>query len=176
MPEEAEVSAAPNELGAKARSGGVQAGESEQGPSEAELGEKRWKWVQQISRGLLAALAVQFLLGLWTNVYAGPTSYPPTLEFHFLFGYIVGILSLAMLVLSFLTKELRLWLPSLIVLVGVIIAAVDGLLFLGNPNAPIFSFLMGVGFLISFSAATFVHSASLTRSVPVVRSGASAPT
>lgn len=131
------------------------------GEEEKERRELLFRWARFLSMGLLAALVVQFLLGLWTNVDASGTTYPPTLGFHFVFGYLLGILSIAALVVSAMLKELRLILPAVLVLLGVVIAAVAGLAFLKDGQPPSASFAMGVGFLLAFSAASFLHSATL---------------
>lgn len=118
--------------------------------------------IRYLSMLLLAALTAQFLLGLWTNVESTPTTYPPTLAPHIALAYVLVLASLATLLLCLLQREPRLWVPSLLVVAGVVLASIEGERFLSDQN-PLSSFGMGVGFLLSFSAATFLHSSTIRR-------------
>ncbi len=120
--------------------------------------------IRYLSMLLLAALAAQFLLGLWTNVASTPTTYPPTLAPHIALAYVLVLASLATLFLCLVQREPRLWVPSLLVVVGVVLAAIEGQRFLQEQDPPLSSFGMGLGFLLSFSAATFLHSSTIQRS------------
>jgi hypothetical protein len=129
---------------------------------------RRWGRITAYVGGVtLLVLILQYLVGLWTNVYApaqfGPfDSYPPypsvALEVHILNGILVGLVSLAALVLAALSKQLRLIVPALVLLISVFVAGEFGFFFVNStPNNPIDSFGMGAMFIVAlFSAAALV--------------------
>jgi hypothetical protein len=104
-------------------------------------------------------LAIQYVLGLWTNVY-GPssytasTSYPPLLA-HYVVGYAVGLVALLALVFACLTRETRMIGLAFIVLITVAAAGLFGMLFIrSTPNNPLDSIAMGVLFLLALGSAS----------------------
>ncbi|MCI4317369.1 MAG: hypothetical protein L3J96_02425 [Thermoplasmata archaeon] len=113
-------------------------------------------------------LVVQYLLGLWTNLY-GPTAYTsntsfPALDAHYNVGFALFFTALILLVLTGLSRELRLVVPAVVGLVAIILAGVYGMMYVGStPNAPIDSFLMGLMFLVAFGATSAVSSLGMMR-------------
>jgi hypothetical protein len=153
---------------------------------------RRWARITAYAGGVtLLLLTLQYLVGLWTNVYApaqfGPfDSYPPypspALEVHILNGILLGVVSLAALVLAALSKQLRLIVPALVLLIAVFVAGEFGFIFVNSaPNNPIDSFGMGAMFIVAlFSAAALLMLSRGTRPAegpqalaPVSSSGAS---
>jgi len=107
-----------------------------------------------------ALLVLQYALGLWTNVYgvglnaAGlytSSSSGSTYSAHVDLGYLLGLLSLLIVILAALHRQARVIAQSVFLLLWIGIAGVTGRLFVtGSPNPAIDSFLMGLAFLFAF--------------------------
>ncbi len=116
----------------------------------------------------LLFLVIQYLLGLWTNVYAPSTFTPntsyPSLDWHYMIGDTVFVLSLLTLIFAVLTKEARAIVPAVVLVVAVYVAGQFGMDYVGStPNNPLDSFGMRVMFLIAFVSA--VALAGLSRRI-----------
>jgi hypothetical protein len=103
-------------------------------------------------------LVVQYLLGLWTNVYAPSVPFThstsmPSLGVHYLVGYALGALTLVGVLIAALSRNLRSVVLEGVVFVAVLWAAFAGMAYVGTqPNPPVASFSMGFAFLIAFAA------------------------
>ncbi len=116
-------------------------------------------------------LVVQFIIGMWINLFA-PMNVPaqpyghmmggyfmsimvqiPEVMVHMMIGFLIGLLSLIILIISFFTKRL-----SIIVLLAingflVLIAGIYGLIFLlGGLQNNVQSFIMAMGFIGAVSS------------------------
>ncbi|MCI4351573.1 MAG: hypothetical protein L3K15_08705 [Thermoplasmata archaeon] len=117
-------------------------------------------------------LVAQYLLGLWTNLYAPPAgltsnSSSPALDWHYNIGFILGIIAILALVLALLSRQLRLAGSASALLVGVLVAGFAGGNFVGtNPNNAVSSFVMGAMFLVAFVAALGLGYGSWMRASP----------
>lgn len=133
-------------------------------------------------------LIVQYLLGLWANVYAPAQfapfdSYPPfpspALEFHILTGDALFLLSLVVLVFAALSKRLHQIAPAVVLVVSIFIAGQFGMAFVNSsPNDPLDSFGMGVMFLVAFVSAVtlMVLPGRRAPTVPAASPSDAAPT
>ncbi|MCI4330466.1 MAG: hypothetical protein L3K19_01275 [Thermoplasmata archaeon] len=106
----------------------------------------------------LLLLVTQYLLGLWTAAYAPATFTSdttfPSLDWHYNIGFILGLLSIAVIIVAALSRQVRLIVPAVVLFVAVLLAGMFGSRFVGTtPNDPRFAFAMGVMFLVAFGAA-----------------------
>jgi hypothetical protein len=121
----------------------------------------RWPWtaVRYLAPILLILLVAQYLLGLWTNLYAPAAGFTsnsssPSLDWHYNLGFALGILGIVVIAVAGVSRDL--WMIGLAVLVflGVLLAGIAGGDFVGStPNPPSASILMGAMFLLAFVAA-----------------------
>jgi hypothetical protein len=132
---------------------------------------------------ILLVLIAQYLLGLWTNLYAPPAGFTsnsssPALDWHYNLGFILGIASILSIVLAALTRRLPLVVLSIILFVGVLVAGMAGGSFVSStPNASGDSFLMGAMFLLAFVAALGLAArTSMWMAMPAASSANSAST
>jgi hypothetical protein len=142
------------------------------------------RWIAVLRYATLATLlllVVQYLLGLWTSVYA-PSSFTTNvssdaLGFHYLVGYALFLGSLAVLVCAATTRAPRLVGPSVVLLVSIVLAGVFGRMFVSStPNNPLYSFGMGLMFLIALgSAIDLYYALRYPRSSSLLRSAGSTP-
>jgi hypothetical protein len=108
---------------------------------------------------VLLILIAQYLLGLWTNLYAPAAGFTSNssslaLDWHYNLGFILGIVSILSIVLAALTRRLPLVILSVILFVGVFVAGMAGGSYVNStPNPSSDSFLMGAMFLLAFVAA-----------------------
>ncbi|MFZ0831185.1 MAG: hypothetical protein WCB18_00965 [Thermoplasmata archaeon] len=105
----------------------------------------------------LGLLAVQYLLGLWASAYAPAifTTTPNTAAYagHIALGYLVGVVALVMVIVAVLSKNPRPVAQALVILIAIGLAGIFGRMFVTTtPNDPIYSFGMGVMFLVAFGA------------------------
>lgn len=104
-------------------------------------------------------LIIQYLLGLWTNVYApatftANTSYP-SLDWHYMNGDILFVLAVLMLVFAVLARDRRLVVPAIVSVVAIFFAGELGMAYVNStPNPPLDSFGMGVLFLVAFMSTS----------------------
>jgi hypothetical protein len=124
----------------------------------------------------LVFLILQFLTGMWVNLFV---SFPSTtqaqgffgvmgammglmqsggglLMIHMMMGYLIFFLSIVDLVASFITKKAPVIVTSLSGFVSVLFAGINGLLFIfsgftNNLN----SYFMATGFLLAFTSYSF---------------------
>lgn len=131
--------------------------------------------VTYLGAAAVLLLLFQYLLGLWTNVYApsqfssfdSGANYAPALNVHIVNGDVLFLLSLALVVLAAISRRARLVVPATILAVSIYIAGAFGMAYVNStPNNPVYSFGMGTMFL----AALFSAAALLMLSVRVQRS------
>lgn len=112
---------------------------------------------------LLVVLVVQYLLGLWTSVYApaqfasfdSGAGYSPSLRAHILAGDVLFLGSVVVLVLAAISRRPRLIAPALVLAASIFLAGQFGMAFVNSsPNDPIDSFGMGATFLVALTSAT----------------------
>lgn len=125
----------------------------------------------------LLLLVVQYVLGLWTNAYSVGDSFPGTLTGHIAVGYLLGVLSLLLLMVVVLDGRKSLVGPSALLLLSVALAGVTGRLFLmSNATNAGDSVAMGVAFLAAFaSASMLVFSAWRSSAAPSSPTATTAP-
>ncbi|HEV2316030.1 MAG TPA: hypothetical protein VGV89_00435 [Thermoplasmata archaeon] len=104
-------------------------------------------------------LVGQYLLGLWTNVYApaggfnSNTSFP-SLDWHYMIGDTLGILAILLIVFAGLSRQVPAIVLSVVLFIAVLVAGFAGQAFVGStPNPPSASVTMGAMFLVAFVAA-----------------------
>lgn len=107
----------------------------------------------------MVLLIVQYLLGMWTNVYAPSTpafyamkNYLP-LGLHVFNGDALFLLGLVALIFSILSRRMRLIVPAVVLSIAVLAAGEFGMAFENSIN-PIYSFGMGTMWLVAFFAAS----------------------
>jgi heme A synthase len=136
--------------------------------------------VTYLSAVALLLLLVQYFLGLWTNVYApsqfssfdSGANYSPSLNVHIINGDLLFLVSVALLVLAALSRQLRLIAPAAALVVSIYVAGALGMAYVNStPNDPIDSFGMGAMFLVALFAAAVL----LMMSVRVQRAAKAAP-
>lgn len=116
---------------------------------------------------MLCLLFLQYLLGMITNLFAvSPTQIPSVnpldkvftngpslLLFHIVNGLALGLLSISAVIVSTIVKNKRLLLIALSGLGAILFAGESGIEFvLGWYSDDLFSFLMSLGFILSFTA------------------------
>jgi hypothetical protein len=130
---------------------------------------------------VLLLLVAQYLLGLWTNLYAPAAGFTsnsssPSLDWHYNLGFILGILGILCIVLAGLSRQLPLVALAVVGFVGILVAGLAGGSFVSStPNPPEESLLMGAMFLLAFVANVGLASATWMRamvapSTPVAQS------
>jgi len=124
---------------------------------------RSWLTLVLIFAGIeMLFLVAQYFLGLWTNVYA-PSMFTsnssfPSLDWHYNIGFTLFFVGVVMLILAGLSRNWRLVLGGIVVVVAVYVAGQLGASFVSSsPNNPLDSFGMGVMFLV----ALFANSAVL---------------
>jgi hypothetical protein len=125
----------------------------------------------------LLLLVAQYFLGLWTNVYAPAmftsNSSSPSLDWHYNVGFILFFVGIVLVVISGLSRDWRLLLGAVVVLLAVFSAGSFGGDYVSSsPNNPIDSFGMGAMFLV----ALFADAAVLLLSGRARRTVATTPT
>ncbi|MCI4349833.1 MAG: hypothetical protein L3J93_06430 [Thermoplasmata archaeon] len=103
------------------------------------------------------AVVIQFVLGMWTNVY-GPaggftsnTSFP-ALDWHYMVGDILGVLAILVVIFSVVARRKEYIGLSVVVLAAVLVAGFAGAVFVGStPNNPTDSIVMALAFLVAFA-------------------------
>jgi len=102
-------------------------------------------------------LIVQYIAGLGANVYAPASGFTMNTDFgiydvHWLNGYVVGVLSIVLVVVAVLSRQTRTIVSSSVSFVAVLVSAVAGMAFVNStPNPASASLVMGVAFLVAFS-------------------------
>ncbi|MGA7923366.1 MAG: hypothetical protein WCA77_05265 [Thermoplasmata archaeon] len=147
------------------------------------VGSHRWfLTVKALAAVLLVLLFVQYLLGLWTNLYAPSmftsNSSSPALDWHYNVGFILFFTSILLVILTAFTREIRLIAPAVFLLIAVLVAGLAGGAFVGSsPNNPLDSLLMAVMFLVAFAAALRIgfYNRSRTTIIPLPPATASPP-
>jgi hypothetical protein len=103
-------------------------------------------------------LVVQYIAGLGTNVYAPVSGFNGNsaygwLDFHYITGDILGVVSILLLIVAVFTARAPLIGNSVGVLASVVIAGIAGMAYVNStPNNPVDSLVMGVFFLAAFGA------------------------
>ena len=126
----------------------------------------------------LVLLAVQFILGMWMNLFAlfptGNIGFPmrgmmsvmfsvPELMAHMMIGMLIGLVSLMLFALSLIVGDRRSAMLSAIASLAIFLAGMSGLEFIltGFQNN-ILSFLMSLGFVVAVISYVFlIYSASM---------------
>jgi len=106
---------------------------------------------------MLILLALQFLLGMYINLYV---SFPPLNEMHFhfpanyitvmihmLLGFLILIVSFILLLLAVRMNDIKIIISGTLGFVFVVVAGLSGFIFLFN-EYNIYSFLMSFSFII----------------------------
>lgn len=106
----------------------------------------------------LLILLVQYLSGIWTNLYSTSmftsNSSSPSLDAHYDGGFALGLLGIVAIALAVLTRRARLIGQSAALFLWIVVAGIAGMAFVGNtPNPAIDSFTMAVAFLLAFGTA-----------------------
>lgn len=102
-------------------------------------------------------LVVQYIAGLGANVYAPPNGFTMNTDFgiydvHWDNGYVLGILSIILVIIAVFSRQPRNIAPSVVSLAAVLAAAFAGMAFINSsPNPPGASLTMGVAFLVAFA-------------------------
>jgi hypothetical protein len=123
-------------------------------------------------------LIAEYLLGLWTNVYAPAmftsSASTPALAAHMSAGIALFVAPIVMTVLAALRKELRRVIPSVVTVLAIGAAGVFGRMYISTtPNDPAYSFAMGTLFLVAFVSAAAVSWLSWDRAGSTATRGAS---
>jgi len=117
------------------------------------------KALRYLSPIVVGVLVGQYLLGLWTNLYAPPSGFSsnsstPSLDWHYNLGYTLGLWAILCVILAGIARQLPLLGLAVLLLAGVFVAGFSGGNFvLTSPNSAIWSFVMGGMFLVAFIAA-----------------------
>jgi heme A synthase len=124
--------------------------------------ESRRKWPNRTLAVLLPLvgidLVIQYIAGLGTNAYAPPAGFNMNTDFgiynvHWLNGYVLGILSIVLVIVAAFSRQTRVVVPAVVSLAAVLIAAFAGMAFVNStPNPPSATITMGLAFLVAFSA------------------------
>ena len=134
-----------------------------------------YRWIR-ISTFLAAAaiglLILQYVVGLWTNVYApaqfdsfdSGANYPLALNVHIVNGDVLFLLSVAAVVVTALGRQWRLVVPAVVLAASVYVAGQFGMMYVNtSPNDPVYSFGMGVTFLVALFGASALIMLSRSR-------------
>jgi hypothetical protein len=118
-------------------------------------------------------LIAQYLLGVWTNVYApaqfvlnssGMSDQVGTLVYHVLVGFLLFLVGVVILILAGLSRDLRLIGLAVVLPIAVFVAGEFGSAFeRSTPNNPIYSFGMGAMFLVALFATMGILALSRSR-------------
>jgi hypothetical protein len=146
----------------------------------------RWtRLVEIVAVVEIFLLIAQYLLGVWTNVYApaqfvlnssGVSTQPGTLVYHVLVGFILVLVGVVILILAGISRDL--WLVALAVVlpIAVFVAGELGSAFeRSTPNNPIYSFGMGAMFIVALFATRGILAVSRSRRMLSAPSAAPAP-
>ena len=129
---------------------------------------------------LLLLLVAQYLLGLWTNLYAPSTGFTsssssPSLDWHYNLGYLLGVLGILAIVFAALSRQAPLIGTAVGFFLSVLLAGVAGMAFVRtDANPPLYSLEMGLLFLFAFGAAMGLAVRTWMRPTP--SSSVAAPT
>lgn len=133
----------------------------------------------------LALLILQYVLGLWTDVYApaqfasfdSGSNYAPSLRAHIVTGDVLFLVSAVAVVLAAISRRLLLIVPAVVLLVSIFGAGEFGMAFVNSaPNDPIDSFAMGTLFLAAlFTSAALVMFSQRARATAGPAPSVSAP-
>ncbi|MGC8505643.1 MAG: hypothetical protein ACP5NK_02915 [Thermoplasmata archaeon] len=123
---------------------------------------------------LLFFLVVQFLLGMYINLYVTiPAMYGfsmmgfeplysgfPIVMAHMFLGILIGLTSIGILILSVGTGSRRIMLGSAGLFLSVLLAGIDGLFFLFDGQNNLNSYLMSTGFILAmlFSILLLIYA------------------
>jgi hypothetical protein len=124
-----------------------------------------------------AALALQYVLGLWTNLF-GPATFTPSTSFgpyeaHFDTGVAVTLLAILLLLAAVSTRRPAYAALAIVTFGSVLAAALFGQAFVGSsPNIPAYSEGMGVAFLVAFASVLILAFLEFA-SAPRLKSGPS---
>ncbi|MFZ1023172.1 MAG: hypothetical protein WAN87_03455 [Thermoplasmata archaeon] len=137
-------------------------------------GSNRWtRLVERVAVVEIFLLIAQYLLGIWTNVYApaqfvlnssGMSTQPGSLVYHVLVGFLLFLVGVVILILAGLSRDLRLICLAAVLPVAVFVAGEFGSAFeRSTPNNPIYSFGMGVMFIVALFATMGILALSRNR-------------
>lgn len=126
---------------------------------------RRGRGVGLLLAGLgILTTVVEFLLGLWANLYDRVLpgslrsvfdnpylSNDKALAAHVVVGLLLGLIALALVAWAAVRRRPRVMFSGVGALVGVLVAAIGGE-FLLTSGDPIYSFLMGIGFLMAIGS------------------------
>ncbi|AWR94098.2 hypothetical protein [Acidianus brierleyi] len=133
----------------------------------------RYRSISYLSYVILAILVIQFLDGMWLNLFAVfpqvsssfnamnmmsfMFNYGPIFMLHMMSGFLLLILGFIILAFSFMSKNSNIVIFSSIGLLAIILAGISGLLFMFSDfSNNIFSYMMSLGFIISIASYTII--------------------
>jgi len=102
-------------------------------------------------------LILQYIAGLGSNAYGPSTGFTVNTDFgiydiHWLNGYVLGILSIILVLVAAISRQARNVLPAIVALAAVLIAGFAGMAFVSSaPNPPGATVTMGIAFLVAFA-------------------------
>jgi heme A synthase len=116
----------------------------------------------------LIVLVIQYLVGMWTNLYSPATfttdSSYPALDAHYNLGFALGIIGIIGIVFAAITRNVRMIAPAVGLFVWIFVAGFAGMAFVSDtPNNPVYSFVMSVAFLLAFVSALALLFQSMGR-------------
>jgi hypothetical protein len=133
----------------------------------------RLRWVRIVGAvaGVeLVLLFVQYALGLWTNLY-GPDTFNTntslaSLDWHFIVGDLLFLVGIVIVILAALARAVRLIVPAVVLVIAVYAAGAFGMAFVNStPNNPIYSFGMGIMFLVALFSDLAIMGQAWRRSL-----------
>ena len=120
----------------------------------------------------LSLLAVQFIIGMWMNIFAVYPSYNnafpmygmmdimfsiPELMVHMMIGVLIGLLSLMIFMMTLMLGDYKSMVVSAIASISILLAGLSGLEFIfSNFQNNTFSFTMSIGFIIAVISFVFL--------------------
>ncbi len=120
----------------------------------------RWAVRAELALALLLVLLlfVQYVSGIWTNVYAPAmftsSSSSSALDAHYDGGFALGLLAIVAIAVAVVSRRARLIGQSVGLLLWIAIAGIAGHEFVSqSPNPPVDSVAMAVAFLLAFGTA-----------------------
>ncbi len=108
------------------------------------------RYRKYISYGIVFLLLIQFIIGLYINLYVNIVKGKldsPVLILHILIGFFLLILTFILLIMSY--RERKFLILSLISFILIAVAGLSGFFFI-IVNSSLYSFIMGISFAVVF--------------------------